>query len=585
MSEKAFAVPDFPWQIVVASDLKPGVSVNDIFDVDKHSFTELFEKLAPQLSLSVENTLGVGGARLEVDLTFTSLKDFTPDLLVQRVPVLNALLEVKKTLVSYHSGKVDKAALQPFVANELIPYPIRSLLSDIAKKSDSQMPMAPPAQTTQPEEQGSVLDSILDMTVETKTETPKEDRGDSLEKPVDGLIQGVTHGLSTDVSTTDVAKITETIDTVIGSQVDAVLHDKDFVTLESAWRELKFLIDNTNFRAGIKVQVIVCAKEALCESLATHLFRPAWNEGVMAPDVVVSCHALGQGPAAIDIVQNLAAFGQSTQTPIIAWAGPSFFGCEDFGELEEKVPSLRAALTGTGYERWRSIRETSEASWLVLATNSFALRNRYGKEGLKTKSFSYEETKENSAAPQGSASLCVATLLSKELALLGTDEILSRRGKTSMDVLSFFTVTRKGETFLSATAVPFTSDQIADCVDAGLMPITAQADDPSFYLASNTVYGSEATTLSSMAMVGHVARLLIAIAQNYSDRSIDDLKQLMGAVLKKILVGKTTGIDAESCLTIEITEDQEATKNFSITADMPFALLGSDVGVTVSFSL
>src|SRR5690606_10790745 len=44
------------------------------------------------------------------------------------------------------------------------------------------------------------------------------------------------------------------IDQQISAQVNEILHHKDFQRLESAWRSLWYLVDNTDFRQNIRIE-------------------------------------------------------------------------------------------------------------------------------------------------------------------------------------------------------------------------------------------------------------------------------------------------------------------------------------------
>ncbi|WP_277184403.1 type VI secretion system contractile sheath domain-containing protein, partial [Caballeronia sp. BR00000012568055] len=45
--------------------------------------------------------------------------------------------------------------------------------------------------------------------------------------------------------------------------LDSILHHADFQKLESAWRGLAFLVDQTDFRALVKIEVLDISKDAL----------------------------------------------------------------------------------------------------------------------------------------------------------------------------------------------------------------------------------------------------------------------------------------------------------------------------------
>ena len=53
------------------------------------------------------------------------------------------------------------------------------------------------------------------------------------------------------------------LDEKISHQVDEILHNDKFQEMESAWRGLKLLVDRTDFRENIKIEVLNVSKEEL----------------------------------------------------------------------------------------------------------------------------------------------------------------------------------------------------------------------------------------------------------------------------------------------------------------------------------
>lgn len=67
--------------------------------VDKDTFNAVMQGQGLRLSINVPNTLsGEPDAQLPVDLTFSGLKDFEPDALVQKVPELAQMMNLREAL-------------------------------------------------------------------------------------------------------------------------------------------------------------------------------------------------------------------------------------------------------------------------------------------------------------------------------------------------------------------------------------------------------------------------------------------------------------------------------------------------------
>ncbi|MDY6903494.1 MAG: type VI secretion system contractile sheath small subunit [Thermodesulfobacteriota bacterium] len=69
--------------------------------VDKENFDNVLKEQNLGLQFSVDNKLGEKeGEELNVDLKFESLKDFNPDQIVQKVPELKSLMELREALTA-----------------------------------------------------------------------------------------------------------------------------------------------------------------------------------------------------------------------------------------------------------------------------------------------------------------------------------------------------------------------------------------------------------------------------------------------------------------------------------------------------
>jgi len=57
------------------------------------------------------------------------------------------------------------------------------------------------------------------------------------------------------------------IDTVLSAQMDVILHHDDFKEVESTWRGLLFLVQNTEFSKPVKFELLDVTKEELYDDL------------------------------------------------------------------------------------------------------------------------------------------------------------------------------------------------------------------------------------------------------------------------------------------------------------------------------
>ncbi|MFT6459305.1 MAG: type VI secretion system ImpB/VipA family protein [Pseudophaeobacter arcticus] len=103
-----------PFVMGVMSDLlgksatpQPAIADRKFVEIDVDNFDKRMKAMAPRAAFTVPNTL-TGEGNLAIDLTFESLKDFSPGAIASKVDSLRPLLEARnqlQTLMAYMDGK------------------------------------------------------------------------------------------------------------------------------------------------------------------------------------------------------------------------------------------------------------------------------------------------------------------------------------------------------------------------------------------------------------------------------------------------------------------------------------------------
>ncbi|MSP25314.1 MAG: type VI secretion system contractile sheath large subunit [Myxococcales bacterium] len=248
--------------------------------------------------------------------------------------------------------------------------------------------------------QDSLLDEIL---AETKLK-PTDDGYDVAKRGVQAFISEMLAPTrakeKVDKAIVDVM-IAE-IDKRLSAQVNEVLHHPDFQKLESAWRGLKFLVDKTDFRENIKVEVLNVSKADLLtdfedapEITKSGLYRLAYSNeygvfGGKPYGLLCANFDFGPGPQDMLLLQKCASIGSMTHAPFISNAGPEFFGEKSFTALPN-LKDLKSLFEGPQYARWHSFRESEDARSVGLCMPRFLLRLPYGEKTVPIKSFNFSE--------------------------------------------------------------------------------------------------------------------------------------------------------------------------------------------------
>lgn len=258
--------------------------------------------------------------------------------------------------------------------------------------------------TTQTTEEVSLFDELLDA-AKLKRNTEGFDVAEQGIKTVisqftQALLEGSGKYKQIDKAAIDM--MIADIDSRLSSQINEILHHKEFQKLESAWRGLKYLIDSVDFRENIKVEVLNCSKNQLREDfedapevVQSGLYRKIYTSefGVFGGNpigVICSNYEFDAGAQDVPLLRNCAAVATMAHAPFLANAAPEFFGVESFEDLP-KLKDLKSLFEAPQYARWQSFRESEDSRYVGLCVPRFLLRLPYGSETVPVKSFNFEE--------------------------------------------------------------------------------------------------------------------------------------------------------------------------------------------------
>jgi len=250
------------------------------------------------------------------------------------------------------------------------------------------------------EQQPSLLEDIVQA---TKLKPGDESYG-LAKKGVEALIaQLIEPGKKVEkVSKADVDEMIAEIDNKLSLQLDAILHNRQFQKLESGWRSLKYLVDKTDFRENIKVEILNVSKDDLLEDFEdapeipkSGLYKTVYTAeygqfGGKPYGAMIGNYEFGPGPQDVKLLQNIASVAAMAHAPFIAAAGPSFFGLDDYVGLPQ-LKDLKSIFEGPQYTKWQSFRESEDARYIALTLPRFSLRLPYGPDTQPVKAFNYVE--------------------------------------------------------------------------------------------------------------------------------------------------------------------------------------------------
>ncbi|WP_079203923.1 type VI secretion system contractile sheath large subunit [Pseudomonas sp. CC6-YY-74] len=250
-----------------------------------------------------------------------------------------------------------------------------------------------------------ILDRII---AETKL-TPDDEAYDIAKRGVSAFIEELLKPQNENepVKKAMVDRMIAEIDAKLSRQMDEILHNADFQALESSWRGLQLLVDRTNFRENIKLEIINASKQDLLDDfedspeivqsgLYKHIYTAEYGQfGGQPVAALIANYFFDPSAPDIKTLQYVASVATMSHAPFIAAAGPKFFGLESFTGLPD-LKDLKDHFEGPQFAKWQSFREQEDARYVGLTVPRFLLRNPYDPEDNPVKSFVYKENVANS---------------------------------------------------------------------------------------------------------------------------------------------------------------------------------------------
>jgi type VI secretion system protein ImpC len=242
---------------------------------------------------------------------------------------------------------------------------------------------------------------------------PKSDRArEAVETAVQTLAQQalVDATLISDDALRTIESMIAAIDAKLTEQVNLILHHEDFQGLESAWRGLHYLVNNTETDETLKIRVMNISKKELGRTLKkfrgtawdqSPIFKKVYEEeygqfGGEPYGLLVGDYYFDHSPQDVQLLGDIAQIAAAAHAPFLAAAAPTVMQMESWSELAN--PRDLTKIFGTPeYAAWRSLRESDDARYIGLTMPRFLARLPYGAKTEPVEEFAFEE---DTSAPE-----------------------------------------------------------------------------------------------------------------------------------------------------------------------------------------
>ena len=236
---------------------------------------------------------------------------------------------------------------------------------------------------------------------------PKTDRArEAVESAVQTLAQqALSHTtlVSTD-ALRSIEAIIAAIDAKLTEQVNLIIHNEEFQQLESAWRGLHYLVNNTETDEMLKIRVFNISKKELGRTLKkfrgtawdqSPIFKKVYEEeygqfGGAPYGVLVGDYYFDHSPQDTQLLGDIAQIAAGAHAPFITAAAPTVMGMDNWSELANPRDLTKIFQTPE-YAAWRSLRESEDSRYLGLCMPRFLSRLPYGQKTEPVEEFHFEE--------------------------------------------------------------------------------------------------------------------------------------------------------------------------------------------------
>ncbi len=251
-------------------------------------------------------------------------------------------------------------------------------------------------------EGGNDFAALLNKEFKPKSERAREE----VESAVSTLAEQVLNKgdiVSEDLTETINAYIAE-LDRRISEQLNEVIHHPDFQKLESAWRGLSYLVNNTETDQQLKIRVLNISKKELGKTLKRYK-GTAWDQSPVFKKVyeeeygqfggepygcLVGDYYFDHSPQDVELLSGISQVAAAAHAPFISAANHTLLGMDNWNELANPR-DLSKIFSTPDYAAWRSLRESDDSRYVALTMPRTLSRLPYGAKTDPVEEFDFEE--------------------------------------------------------------------------------------------------------------------------------------------------------------------------------------------------
>ena len=429
---------------------------------------QVMELLKPACAESVSGDLCPDE---RIELTFSKIKDFHPDSLVQNNPALRNLWEAKSWVEE--AGK-----------RNLSPQEINARLEGWPNLPPIRVETAPKKPRTT---SGNSVDKILDMVALPEEQSAVSPEGQDATRQIEGILK---------------------------QNLQLIFADESFRTLEASWRGLELLLDQVNSRdTDLRIEIVPVSLDSLDET-----FAALTAEVIDAlPSLILVDLGFDNSPRCLDLLERVGQFAETLLVPVITWILPQFFHIDAWQDIK-KLGFLPHYLEEAPYARWQSLKKSSASGWLTVTCNRFLARYPYGKDN-KPRRIPFEERNPLWISPVWA----LGSLIGQSFAEAGWPTRFTDWQQIRLEDLPLNTVDPSKPL---PTEANFDRDRIDQFIRSGMVPLAATQGKDIVFVPDETTVGG--VSLRYGLLVSRITQLVLWCRDHFEKGSGgSDLEDLL----------------------------------------------------------
>lgn len=236
---------------------------------------------------------------------------------------------------------------------------------------------------------------------------PKSEESDSAVKgAVKTLVQQALSNaaLISDNSIKTIEGMIAELDKKLSAQVNEIIHHKDFENIESSWRGLSYLVNNTQTSDSLKVRVMNISKKDLLKTIKkfkgatwdqSPLFKRLYEDeygtaGGEPYGAIIGDYYFNHSAPDIELLKGISKISCAAHAPFISAADPTIMNLDSWQDLSNPR-DLTKIFSTPEYAAWRSFRESDESRYVALTLPRVLSRSPYGPETNPVEGFNFVE--------------------------------------------------------------------------------------------------------------------------------------------------------------------------------------------------